>query len=449
MLVEDYQDAAVGRWRSVSRFTIIIYSGTAMARKNAFYAQSGGVSAVINASACGVLETARQHSDKIGKVYAGRNGIIGALTEDLIDTSLEPEAAIAALRYTPGAAFGSCRYKLKSMRAHRAQYERLLDVFRAHDIGFFFYNGGGDSQDTAYKVSQIGTELDYPIVGIGIPKTVDNDLPITDCSPGFGSIAKYLATSLREAAFDLSAMSRTSTKVFALEVMGRHAGWTTAACALAAEKEGDAPHILLLPEVAFNEAQFLTKVQVALDRYGQCVIALSEGVKKANGEFLSALSSEDAFGHAQLGGAAPVITGLINEKLGCKCHWAVPDYLQRSARHIASKVDVEQAYAVGRAGVEFAIAGKSAVMPAIRRLSDDPYRWDIIEAPLSKVANQEKFLPPEFISADGFGITDAARRYLAPLIVGEAYPPYKGGLPDYVKLRNAVAAKKLDKEFTV
>jgi 6-phosphofructokinase len=322
-------------------------------------------------------------------------------------------------------------------------------VFRAHDIGFFFYNGGGDSQDTAYKVSQIGAELVDPIMGIGIPKTVDNDLPVTDCSPGFGSMAKYVAISLREAAFDVAAMCRTSTKVFVLEVMGRHAGWTTAACALAAEQEGDAPHVLLLPEVAFNEGRFLSKVELSLERYGHCVIAASEGIKRPDGEFLSASGLEDAFGHAQLGGAAPVITNLIAAKLGCKCHWAVPDYLQRSARHIASKTDVDQAYAVGRAAVEFAVAGRSAVMPAIRRLSDAPYRWDIIEAPLSEVANREKLLPSEFISADGFGITEAARRYLAPLIDGEAYPPYKDGLPDYVKLQNAAAPKKLAREFAV
>ena len=419
-----------------------------MARKNAFYAQSGGVTAVINASACGVLETAREHSNEIGKVYAGRNGIIGALSEDLIDTSGESEDAIAALKNTPGAAFGSCRYKLASFQEQRAQYERLIEVFRAHDIGYFFYNGGGDSQDTAYKVSQIGAELDYPIICVGIPKTVDNDLPITDCSPGFGSAAKYLATSLREAAFDLASMSRSSTKVFALEVMGRHAGWGTAACALAADHEGAAPHILLLPEIAFNQTRFLTKVEEALGRYGHCVIALSEGIKGPNGKFLSA-SGGDAFGHAQLGGVAPVITNLISANLGCKCHWAVPDYLQRSARHLASMTDVEQAYAVGCAAVEFAIAGKNAVMPAIRRLSDNPYRWDIIEAPLSEVANQEKLLPANFISADGFSITAAARRYLAPLIVGEAYPPYKNGLPEYLTLQNEAAPKRLNRVFAV
>jgi len=420
-----------------------------MARNNAFYAQSGGVSAVINASACGVLQTARQHREQIGKVYAGRNGIIGALTEDLIDTSVESEGAIAALKHTPGAAFGSCRYKLASFDEQRAQYERLIEVFRAHEIGFFFYNGGGDSQDTAYKVSRISPELAYPIVCVGIPKTVDNDIPITDCSPGFGSTAKYVATSLREAAFDLASMSRTSTQVFVLEVMGRHAGWATAACALAAEREGDGPHVLLLPEVTFSEERFLAKVAEAVHRYDHCVIAVSEGVKGSDGEFLSASGSADAFGHAQLGGVAPLIANLISTKLGYKCHWGVPDYLQRSGRHIASETDLQHAYAVGRAAVEFAIAGKNAVMPAIRRLSDDPYRWDIIEAPLSEVANQEKLLPRDFISADGFGITEPARRYLAPLIVGEAYPPFRNGLPDYVKLRNIAAPKKLGAEFTI
>jgi 6-phosphofructokinase 1 len=396
-----------------------------------------------------VLQTARQHPEEIGKVFAGRDGIIGALTEDLIDTSLDSEAAIAALKHTPGAAFGSCRYKLKSIREHRAQYERLIEVFRAHDIGFFFYNGGGDSQDTAYKVSQMGAELAYPIVCVGIPKTVDNDLPITDCSPGFGSVAKYVATSTREAAFDVVSMSRTSTKVFVLEVMGRHAGWITAACALAAEQEGDAPHLLLLPEITFNEGRFLAKVEQAVGQYGYCVMAVSEGLKGPDGEFLSASGSADAFGHEQLGGVAPLIANLIRAKLSYKCHWAVPDYLQRSARHLASETDVQQAYAVGRAAVEFAIAGRNAVMPAIRRLSDAPYRWDIIEAPLSEVANQEKVVPPDFISSDGFGITEAARRYLAPLILGEAYPPFKNGLPDYVKLQNAPAPKKLTREFAI
>lgn len=420
-----------------------------MAVKNAFYAQSGGVTAVINATACGVLQTARRHSNEIGKVYAGRNGIIGALTEDLIDTSIESEAAIAALKYTPGAAFGSCRYKLASIEQHRAQYERLIEVFKAYDIRFFFYNGGGDSQDTTYKVSEIATALDYPIVCVGIPKTVDNDLPITDCSPGFGSVAKYLATCIREAAFDVASMSLTSTKVFTLEVMGRHAGWMAAACALAAEEEGDAPHVLLFPEITFDERRFLAKVEQAVRQYGHCVIAVSEGIKRPDGEFLSASGLKDAFGHTQLGGVAPIISNLVSTNLRYKCHWAVADYLQRSARHLASETDVQQAYAVGRAAVEFAIAGRNAVMPAIRRLSDSPYHWDIIEAPLSAVANREKLLSPEFISADGFGVTEAALRYLAPLIEGEAFPPFKNGLPDYVRLQNVVTPKKVTRKFSV
>jgi ATP-dependent phosphofructokinase / diphosphate-dependent phosphofructokinase len=313
-----------------------------MARKNAFYAQSGGVTAVINASACGVLQTARQYSEQIGKVYAGRNGIVGALTEDLIDTSVECDAAIAALKHTPGAAFGSCRYKLKSIHEHRAQYERLMEVFRAHEIGYFFYNGGGDSQDTAYKISQMSAGIADPIVCVGIPKTVDNDLPITDCSPGFGSLAKYVATSIREAAFDVASMSRTSTKVFVLELMGRHAGWATSACALATEHEGGALPILLLPEVVFNVGRFLAKVEATIQQYDYCVVAVSEGVKGSDGAFLAASDKRDAFGHAQLGGVAPVVTDLISARLGYRCHWAVVDYLQRSARHIASETDVQQ-----------------------------------------------------------------------------------------------------------
>lgn len=420
-----------------------------MSIKNAFYAQSGGVTAVINASACGVIETARAHPERIGKVYAGRNGIIGALTEDLIDTSLESPEAIAALKYTPGGAFGSARYKLKSIEENRAQYERLIEVFRAHDIGYFFYNGGGDSQDTAYKVSQIGEQLGYPITCVGVPKTIDNDLPVTDCSPGFGSVAKYVATSIREAGFDVASMALTSTKVFVLEVMGRHAGWITAACALAHESPDDAPHVLLLPEIAFDEAKFLAKVQQTVEQYGHCVIAVSEGVKDAEGRFLSDSGVRDAFGHAQLGGVAPVIANLVKQKLGYKFHWAVADYLQRAARHLGSLTDVEQAYAVGKAAVELALAGHNAVMPTIERISSQPYQWRIGSVPLKDVANQEKMMPREFISADGFGITQPCRDYLSPLIQGESYPPYKNGLPDYVKLKNISIPKKLTSTFKI
>src|SRR3569623_50992 len=418
-----------------------------MAKRNVFYAQSGGVTAVISAS--GVSETARRHRDKIGKVYAGRNGILGALREELIDTGKESIAAIRALRHTPGGAFGSARYKLKDLDEHRAEYERLIEVFRAHDIGYFFYNGGTDSQDTAYKVSQLGERMGYPLVCIGIPKTVDNDLPITDTCPGFGSVAKYIATSIREAAFDVASMAETSTKVFILEVMGRHAGWIAAAAGLACEAEGDAPHVILFPERVFEEAAFLARGAKSVKRYGHCVVAVSEGIKDAEGRFLSESGGRDAFGHAQLGGVAPRLAQLVKDRLGFKYHWAVADYLQRSARHIASKTDVEQAYAVGRAAVELAITGETAVMPAIIRTSGRPYRWHIGVAPFAKVAYVEKKMPRNFISRDGFHITEACRRYLLPLIAGESYPPYKSGLPQYVRLKNVAVAKKLKTPFDV
>jgi 6-phosphofructokinase len=414
-----------------------------MAARNAFYAQSGGVTAVINASAGAVIEAARAHPDRIGRVYAGRNGIIGALTEDLIDTSLEPLENIAALRHTPAGAFGSCRYKLKSLDTHRAQYERLIEVFRAHDIGYFFYNGGGDSADTCLKVSQLSATLGYPIQAIHVPKTVDNDLPVTDCCPGFGSVAKYVAISMREAGFDVASMAKTSTKVFVLEVMGRHAGWIAAACGLAAEQAGDPPHIILFPEIPFDEAAFLARVSECVERYGYCTVGVSEGLLDAQGRLMSDTGARDAFGHAQLGGIGPMIAGLIKDKLGYKYHWAVADYLQRAARHIASRTDVEQAVALGRAAVELALAGKNAVMPTIKRLSDTPYRWEIGVADLNEVANVEKKMPREFITPDGFGITAACRAYLAPLIEGEDYPPYRNGLPEYVRLKNIAVAKKL------
>jgi 6-phosphofructokinase 1 len=415
--------------------------------RNAFYAQSGGVTAVINASACGVIETARRHKRVIGNVYAGRDGIVGALTEDLIDTGRESAAAIRALRHTPAGAFGSARYKLGGLDKNRAQYERLIEVFRAHDIGYFFYNGGNDSMDTAHKVSQIGAQLGYPIACIGVPKTVDNDLPITDCCPGFGSVAKYIAISTQEAALDVASMARTSTRIFVLEVMGRHAGWIAAAAGLAARRPGEAPQIILFPEIAFDREKFLAKVKATVERCGYCVIVVSEGVRDASGNFLAESGTRDAFGHAQLGGVGPVVAQMTRDAFGYKFHWAVADYLQRAARHIASAVDVEQAYAVGKAAVELAVKGRNAVMPIIVRKSGKPYRWTIGEAPLAKVANLEKKLPRSFITADGFGITAACRRYLAPLIGGEDYPPYRDGLPDYVRLKKIAVRRRLNKPF--
>jgi len=414
-----------------------------MAKANAFYAQSGGVTAVINASACGVIETARQHKDVIGKVFAGRFGILGALNEELIDTSKESTKAIAGLRQTPSGAFGSCRYKLKSIEENAREYERLIEVFKAHNIRYFFYNGGGDSQDTANKVSQLGKAMGYPLQCVGIPKTVDNDLPFTDCCPGFGSVAKYVAISTAEAALDVASMCETSTKVFVLEVMGRHAGWIAASGALAQNKDSEAPHIILLPEVPFKQTKFLAKVRETVKRCGYCVIVVSEGAQRADGTFLADAGGKDAFGHTQLGGVAPMVAELIKSKLGYKYHWAVADYLQRAARHIASATDVEQAYALGAAAVKLALAGKTAVMPTIVRTNDKPYRWKIGEAKLSRVANVERKMPKNFISADGFGITPAAKRYLAPLIGGEDYPTYKDGMPNYVTLKNELVKKKL------
>lgn len=419
-----------------------------MTKANAFYAQSGGVTAVINATACGVLQTAAEHKDVIGKVLVGANGIVGALNEDLIDASKETKRSIAGLRSTPGGAFGSCRYKLKPYEEDPREYRRLIEVFKAHNIRYFFYNGGGDSQDTANKVSHLGVRLGYPLQCIGVPKTVDNDLPLTDCCPGFGSVAKYVAVSTKEAALDIESMCATSTKVFVLEVMGRHAGWIAAAGALARQQLGDAPHIILLPEVPFNQQQFLRRVKATVAEKGFCVVVVSEGLRFANGKFVGESgAAKDAFGHAQLGGVAPVVANLVTSKLGYKNHWAVADYLQRAARHIASATDVEQAYALGRAAVKLAVAGKTAVMPTIVRTSDAPYRWKIGEAKLSKVANVERFMPKSFISKDGFDITPKALRYLTPLIAGEDYPQYKNGVPEYVRLKLQRVAKKLPEQW--
>jgi 6-phosphofructokinase len=414
-----------------------------MKPKNAFYAQSGGVTAVINATAAGVIETARRHKSRIGKVYAGRDGIIGALTEDLIDTSKEPARAIARLKSTPGGAFGSCRYKLKGLEESRAQYQRLIEVFRAHDIGYFFYNGGNDSADTTLKLSQVGEKLGYPLVTVGIPKTVDNDLVVTDNCPGFGSVAKYVATSIREAGFDVASMARTSTRIFVMEVMGRHAGWITAACGLAAERDGDAPQLLLFPEIEFDEEKFIARVKQVVERDGWCAICVSEGLRTKDGKFVSETGLKDAFGHSQLGGCGEIIAKLVQSRLGLKYHWALADYLQRAARHIASKVDVEQSYRVGVEAVKLAIAGRNAVMPVIERISDKPYKWRIGVADLADVANKEKMMPRDFITPDGFHITQKCRTYLSPLIQGEAPPPFRNGLPDYAKLKNALAPKKL------
>ena len=417
-------------------------------KKNAFYAQSGGVTAVINASACGLIQAAQQ-SDKINKVYAGRNGIIGALREELIDVSLESDDTIAALKHTPSGAFGSCRYKLKSLEDNRAEYERLIEVFKAHDIGYFFYNGGGDSADTCLKVSQLSEQMGFPIQAIHIPKTVDNDLPVTDNCPGFGSVAKYIAVSTREASFDVASMYESSTKVFIVEVMGRHAGWIAAAGGLAADDNNDIPLIILFPEIVFDQVKFLQNVQEKVDKYGYVSVVVSEGLKTSDGKFLSDTGLKDAFGHAQLGGCAQEIASIVRAELGLKYHYAIADYLQRAARHLASKSDVDQAYAVGKAAAEAADVGKSGIMMTIDRVSNNPYEWQIGETALTNVANVEKMMPEDFISEDGFGITQSCRDYLLPLITGEDYPEYENGMPKYARIKGQLVDKKLANDFEV
>ena len=418
-----------------------------MKAKNAIYAQSGGVTSVINATAGGVIEAARK-SKRINKLYAGKNGIRGLLREDIIDTSIEDIVEIKKLQHTPGGIFGSCRHKLKDSSSNKKEYERLIEVFRAHDIGYFFYNGGGDSQDTTNKISQFTIDAGFPVQCIGIPKTVDNDLPYTDNCPGFGSVAKYVATSVREASLDVQSMSESSTKVFIMEVMGRHAGWIAASSGLAHDKNNSAPHIILLPEVPFYKAKFLKRVKETIKKHGFCVIVVSEGARFKNGEFIADAGTVDSFGHKQLGGVAPTIAGMIKDNLGYKYHWAVSDYLQRAARHISSKTDLDQAYAVGKAAVRFALSGENAVMPIIKRVSSNPYSWKIDKVKLSKVANVERKLPQNFIAKDGFGVTEACKNYLRPLIQGEAYPPYKDGVIETASLKNKVVKKKL-KTFKV
>jgi 6-phosphofructokinase 1 len=415
--------------------------------RNALYAQSGGPTAVINATASGLILAARRNRGRIARVYAARDGILGALTEDLYDTSRESIASIERLRYVPGAAFGTCRYKLKGLEESRAHYERLIEVFRAHDIGYFFYNGGNDSQDTSWKVSQLAERMGYPLVCVGVPKTVDNDLPLTDCSPGFGSAAKYIASSVREASQDVASMAATSTRVFIMEVMGRNAGWLAAAAGLAAESEGEPPHLILFPEIPFRREEFLARVKQVAERRKYCVIVVSEGLRDTQGKVMAESGGRDAFGHPQLGGIAPLLASMVQSEAGLKVHWCVPDYLQRSARHLASRVDAEQAFRIGEAAVKLAFAGRNAVMPTVERVSDSPYRWRIGAAPLEQVANVERAFPRQYIRKDGWHITAAARRYLLPLIQGEDFPPFRGGLPVVGSLKNVMVPKRLRTRF--
>ncbi|NMF88908.1 6-phosphofructokinase [Aromatoleum petrolei] len=413
-----------------------------MARTNLLYAQSGGVTAVINATAAAVIAAARERGDAIGTVLAARHGILGALGEDLIDTTTLGAGDLDALSHMPGGAFGSCRFDLDPPDRNPAQYDRLFAVFAAHGIGYFLYNGGNGSMDTVAKISAAARVRGYPLVCVGVPKTVDNDLEGTDCSPGFGSAAKYAAVAMLEAGLDIASMASSAGRVFVLEVMGRNAGWIAAASALAARTEDDPPHIILMPEVPFDEDAFLAAVDATVKRLGYCAVTVSEGIRRADGTLVME-QDHDRKGHVQLGGAGQCLARLIHARLGYKHHWAIPDYLQRAAGHLVSAVDHAQSSAVGRAAVEAAIAGRDCAMPAIRRLSDTPYQWDIAFQDVAAVANLERRVPARFIRGDGLHVTDAARCYLRPLIEGEVYPAYVAGVPDYRRPRFAPVARRL------
>jgi len=411
---------------------------------NIFYAQSGGVTPVINATAAGVIDAYNQNRKSFGKLYIGKNGILGALKEELIDISMENKSELALLKQTPGGAFGSCRLKLNDFKKSIKDFERIYEVFKKHNIRYFFYNGGGDSQDTTNKVSKFFKERNYSIVCIGLPKTIDNDLPVTDNCPGFGSVAKYIATSTLEASLDVKSMCETSTKVFILEVMGRHAGWLAASAGVIKEKTGDAPHLILLPEIKFNQSLFLKKVKEATIKYGYCVIVASEGIKDGKNKFLSDSGLKDSFGHAQLGGVAPILSSIITEKLKYKVHWAVSDYLQRAARHIASKVDVNQAYTLGLESIKLAKTDINNIMLTIKNDSTrQNYKWSISSTNLDNVANVEKMLPKSFIKSNNFEITNSCKQYILNLIQGEDYPTYQNGFPKYAKLKCETIKKKL------
>ena len=411
---------------------------------NIFYAQSGGVTPVINATAAGVIDAYNKNKKSFGKLYVGKNGILGALNEELIDISKEDKAQLALLKQTPGGAFGSCRLKLSDFKKSKKDFDRLYEVFKKHNIRYFFYNGGGDSQDTTNKVSKFFEEKNYSIICIGLPKTIDNDLPVTDNCPGFGSVAKYIATSTLEASLDVKSMCETSTKVFILEVMGRHAGWLAASAGVIKEKAGDAPHLILFPEIQFNRSSFLKKVKETTIKYGYCVIVASEGIKDNKNKFLSDSGLKDSFGHAQLGGVAPVLSSIITNKLKYKVHWAVSDYLQRAARHIASTVDVEQAYALGLESIKVAKLDNNNIMLTIKSTKiKQKYKWSISSTNLNNVANVEKMLPKNFIKSNGFEITRSCKEYISNLIQGEDYPSYDNGVPQYAKLECKTIKKKL------
>ena len=400
-----------------------------MKRCNALYAQSGGMTAVINATACGVIETARRYPKQIGTVYAACNGILGVLREELVDTVCLGPGELIGMRQTPGGVFGSCRFDLDDETDNRAQYDRLFEVFTAYGIGTFFYNGGNGSMHTALQIDRAARARGFELSVIGVPKTVDNDIVGSDCCPGYGSAIKYLASSMREASIDLASMSSRRGRVFVLEVMGRNAGWLAAGCGLAADRPEAAPQLILVPEVRYDKARFLAAVKAQVERQGHCSIVAAEGVLDGDGSALAQVGSDGRY--VQLGGSGSVVAGHVQQELGYKAHCAVTDYLQRAARHLASATDDAQAYAVGAAAVEAAVAGESSVTTAVERLSTSPYCWRVGTVALEQVANLERLLPAEFIREDGMHVTPAFREWALPLIAGEATPSFLDGLPRY------------------
>ncbi|KUJ75795.1 6-phosphofructokinase [Thiomicrospira sp. XS5] len=415
--------------------------------RNVIYAQAGGVTAVINASAAGVIEMVKRHPEKFGKVYAAINGIVGVLEERLTDASRFSEDTLDRLKTQPGAAFQACRFDLDGIDENPGQYQRVLEVFRTYDIGYFFYNGGNGSMVTAQKVADYCSAHGHPVTCIGVAKTIDNDLALSHCSPGFGSAAKYIATSLLEATMDLFSMHNTSTKFFALEAMGRNVGWLTIAGGLIKTAMPDVPLLILPAERPFERSKFLDRVQHLIDTKGYCVCIVSEGLMDMDGHYISIENVEHTHNndYTQLGGVAHTLSGLVSNTFNCKTHSAVPDYLQRSASHLVSQTDWEMAYRAGKAAVQAALDGKHGVLPVIEVIDTHPLVWRYKNVDLFEVADLEKSVPDEFLTEDGMDITPAAIDYLLPLIKGERHIQYCNGLPDIYPMQFELVEQQLPK----
>lgn len=414
---------------------------------NLLVGQSGGPTSVINASVAGVIQEAGRHPDAIEEIYGGLNGIFGMLNEDLIDLQEEKRQAIEGLKHTPAAALGTCRYKLDfKKKAEKAakDMDRLFEVFKAHNIRYFFYAGGNDSQDTSHKIHEEAVKRGWDMRVIGVPKTIDNDLPHTDHCPGYGSVIKYNATTVMEVGLDVGSMATDDGSCCIIEVMGRSAGWIAAGTVLAKRKPSDAPHIILLPEIPFDEAAFLAKVQATVAEHRYCIVVVGEGLKNAQGEEIGADKTRlDSFGHPVLSGAADRLAEIVQGRVSLKTRTVKLGYTQRAAAHFASETDVQEAFACGEAAVRAAVSGQSGQMVKIVRLQQDPYKWTTDLQPLGDIANVEHFLPRDWISEDGFMPNEKFIQYAAPLVVGEPKLATEGGLPKYTVLEKVRVDKVL------